>query len=317
MSTNPTTPGVYIREISTIPPSVAPVSTAVPGFAGYTEKGPLNVPTRISSMLEFEQIFGGAFTEDFAVNSTTLAVTAVSGLSEYRLYYHMQLFYANGGGPCWICAADYFQTNGLITASLVKDAIEDFRQIDEVTLLVAPELGTSSASQTTTYTEMLLQAADLQDRFAILDAKTTGVIATDAAALRTTVAANLKYGAAYYPTLKSSLSYKTSESVITLTGSSTYQAPYNTAALIRSGIGKSVSVKILTTIFTGTVPSLPVSALTITVNGTPVTLTSEVDFDVTADAVTPFTYRSGSVIRTNIINAIRNNATLAGKVIVV
>jgi phage tail sheath protein FI len=57
MSTNPTTPGVYIREISTIPPSVAPVSTAVPGFAGYTEKGPLNTPTRISSMLEFEQIF--------------------------------------------------------------------------------------------------------------------------------------------------------------------------------------------------------------------------------------------------------------------
>ncbi|MFN8713631.1 MAG: phage tail sheath family protein [Bacteroidota bacterium] len=317
MSTNPTTPGVYIREISTIPPSVAPVSTAVPGFAGYTEKGPLNTPTRISSMLEFEQIFGGAFTEDFSVNSTTLAVTPVSGLSEYRFYYHMQLYFANGGGPCWIVAADYYQSNGLITASKMKDAIEDFRPIDEVTLLVAPEAGTSTAAQATIYSEMLNQSAELQDRFAILDAKSTGVAATDASNFRGISLTNLKYGAAYYPTLKSSLSYKTNESLITLTGSATYPAPYNTVSLIRSGIGESFSVNILSTIFAGSVASLPVSTLVITVNGTPVTLTSEVDFDVTASTSTPFVYRSGADIRTNIINAIRSNATLAGKVIVV
>ena len=34
------TPGVYVEEISTLPPSVAEVSTAIPAFFGYTEKGP-------------------------------------------------------------------------------------------------------------------------------------------------------------------------------------------------------------------------------------------------------------------------------------
>ena len=32
------TPGVYINEISTLPPSIAQVSTAIPAFIGYTEK---------------------------------------------------------------------------------------------------------------------------------------------------------------------------------------------------------------------------------------------------------------------------------------
>ena len=34
------TPGVYVEEISTLPPSVAEVATAVPAFVGYTEIGP-------------------------------------------------------------------------------------------------------------------------------------------------------------------------------------------------------------------------------------------------------------------------------------
>ena len=32
------TQGVYVEEISTLPPSVAGVATAVPAFIGYTEK---------------------------------------------------------------------------------------------------------------------------------------------------------------------------------------------------------------------------------------------------------------------------------------
>ena len=32
------TPGVYVEEISTLPPSVAEVATAIPAFIGYTEK---------------------------------------------------------------------------------------------------------------------------------------------------------------------------------------------------------------------------------------------------------------------------------------
>ena len=33
------TPGVYVEEIATLPPSVAEVSTAIPAFFGYTSRG--------------------------------------------------------------------------------------------------------------------------------------------------------------------------------------------------------------------------------------------------------------------------------------
>ena len=66
MPSNYKTPGVYIEEVSVFPPSVAPVETAIPAFIGYTErvkdltgKELLNVPTKISSMVEYREIFGG------------------------------------------------------------------------------------------------------------------------------------------------------------------------------------------------------------------------------------------------------------------
>ncbi len=61
------TPGVYVEEEAKFPPSVAQVETAIPAFIGYTEKGTQNKPTRISSMLEFEELFGKAYAETFAV----------------------------------------------------------------------------------------------------------------------------------------------------------------------------------------------------------------------------------------------------------
>ncbi len=58
------TPGVYVKEISIFPPSVAEVETAIPAFIGYTEKAErngedlTNVPTRITSLLEYRELFG-------------------------------------------------------------------------------------------------------------------------------------------------------------------------------------------------------------------------------------------------------------------
>ena len=56
------TPGVYISEVSVLPPSIAQVSTAIPAFIGYTknhldENGNLRAPTKIFSLKEYEQIF--------------------------------------------------------------------------------------------------------------------------------------------------------------------------------------------------------------------------------------------------------------------
>ena len=53
------TPGVYIKEVSVFPPSVAEVETAIPAFIGYTEKAEekgedlTNKPKRIKSLVEY------------------------------------------------------------------------------------------------------------------------------------------------------------------------------------------------------------------------------------------------------------------------
>ena len=68
------TPDVYIEEVSTLPPSVAEVSTAIPAFIGHTEKAvdsegrPLkNIPVRVSTLLEYMAYFGGPKKASFAV----------------------------------------------------------------------------------------------------------------------------------------------------------------------------------------------------------------------------------------------------------
>ena len=60
------TPGVYVEEIDAFPPSIVGVETAVPVFIGYTEKAEKNgrsvktQPVRITSMVDYVPIFGGA-----------------------------------------------------------------------------------------------------------------------------------------------------------------------------------------------------------------------------------------------------------------
>src|SRR5437588_8505271 len=57
------TPGVYINEINAFPNSVVAVPTAVPAFIGYTPQASYqgqsytNVPTAVTSLAEFQQIF--------------------------------------------------------------------------------------------------------------------------------------------------------------------------------------------------------------------------------------------------------------------
>ena len=92
MATVYKTPGVYVEEIPKLPPSVAQVETAIPAFVGYTQKAEkkgeslLMKPTRISSLLEYKELFGGDNEIDtinvkvnennnFSVSSVTIANT--------------------------------------------------------------------------------------------------------------------------------------------------------------------------------------------------------------------------------------------------
>jgi phage tail sheath protein FI len=58
MPVSPTYPGVYIEELSSGVHTITGVATSITAFVGYTQRGPINAPTRLSSFADFERAFG-------------------------------------------------------------------------------------------------------------------------------------------------------------------------------------------------------------------------------------------------------------------
>lgn len=198
------TPGVYVQEVSIFPPSVTSVATAIPAFIGYTENA-VDEPKRITSMNEFVEIFGGPSAYWKTDGTTDDAPTAISGAKNFMLYYSMQMYFANGGGPCYVVSAGDYATVTVAIGNYTTASTGAFAKLlleDEPTLIVMPDarLLTESVSYDA-YKAALTQCATLQDRFTIID------IFDDVADFRTDIGTqNLKYGAAYYPDLVTSLS---------------------------------------------------------------------------------------------------------------
>lgn len=281
------TPGVYIQEISTLPASIAPVSTAIPAFIGYTEKREkdgetlaANTPVRITSLLEFREIFGGAFNENLTVtltdpidpaDDTVIAVAAATERSPYTLYYHMAMYFGNGGGPCYVVSVGTYTTTAipadpstLIQVSELQQGLVSIEQEDEVTLLVVPEaILLAVPGRGTINDDMLAQCNKLQDRFAIMDAAVLGgTVNDDGIGFRADVGtSDLKYGASYYPSLRTTLDLNFENSDVAITDSRA-SAIYNnsTLAVILDGVSSAFAIG------TVTIGSNPTGA-TITVGG--------------------------------------------------
>ncbi len=241
------TPGVYVEEISKLPASVAPVATAIPAFIGYTEKRVRNgktlataTPVRITSLLEYEEIFGGAFDEKLSVTltgssvaeaDTNIAVAATTQLSPYSLYNNLVMYFGNGGGPCYIVSVGLYtglaipaDPTSLIDVDDLEAGLAAVENEDEVTLLVVPEaIVLSNANRKTINDDMLAQCNKLQDRFAILDAALLGgTVNDDGIAFRADVGTDyLKYGACYYPSLKTTIGLNFENSGVAITDSRT------------------------------------------------------------------------------------------------
>lgn len=220
------TPGVYVEEISTFPPSVAEVSTAIPAFIGYTEKGSSASEepqvSRINTMLEYETLFGQAQASNYTVNASSSSEGAwvineltrsVENNKDFLMYYALSLYFKNGGGSCYIISI------GNHTDSHEKGHFEKgllaLEKEDEPTLIVCPDsLQLASADYYSLYQEMLKQCGKLGDRFAILDVAEGD---NDGALFRGgTNTSNLMYGAAYLPHLQTALSYRYSESEVSI-----------------------------------------------------------------------------------------------------
>lgn len=304
------TPGVYVEEISTLAPSVAAVSTAIPAFIGLTEKAVKEttndlelVPTKVNSINDYVKYFGkgqkatiaatieevvktttngngvssfeaisgsgigtgysastglattggrgsgltvditvgsdGAVTgvtintsgSGYAVDdnititggdsSATITVASVipeyefvrrsvttkvitESLKKYYMYESIKLYFDNGGGPCYVISVgDY---NASLNSALLKTGLDELAKEDEPTLIVFPDIYAST--DLTIYNDALAQCHTLQDRFLIMDVKTSNDTEADASTFRNAVTSEyVQYGAAYYPSLKTTLSY--------------------------------------------------------------------------------------------------------------
>ena len=255
------TPDVYVEEISVFPPSVAEVETAIPAFIGYTEIARkiadddlIRKPTKIYSLKEYERYYG--YPEDDAiaikVANNTVGGFTVSSFSEpavkYLMYYSVKMFFDNGGGQCYIISVGTYQATPVIdlaggadssaplaTRYGLQDGLDALKLEDEPTLIIIPEAVNLTATDYQTLVQaVLLQCDKLRDRFAIfdifdgdenLDEIPSGATETRLVSNRGYFGNNfLKYGAAYYPFIKTTMNYyvKDDESNVNVTyGSST------------------------------------------------------------------------------------------------
>ncbi len=244
MATAYKTPGVYVEEISKFPPSVAAVSTAIPAFIGYTEKALkdgetlTNRPTRISSLLEYEQFFGGAQpetgievtieeTQDAQGNTTEETISAAfaagANPSLHVMYYSLQAYFSNGGGPCYIVSVGGF---GAVSLAELQTGLTALENEDEPTLIVFPEAqaGLSDADQFTLINDALAQCEKLQDRFVIADLHDSGESFTtsgDVSGASTTfrngvTSSSVRYGAVYFPNIRTVFDYNYADSGVSI-----------------------------------------------------------------------------------------------------
>ena len=212
------TPGVYIEEIPSFPPSVAQVETAIPAFIGYTEKGP-DEPTRISSMVEYRNLFGGPDNEigKFEIkNDNSIESPGIPTTPKYRLYYTLEIFFANGGGDCYIISVGNY--NGGIDNDKLSTGLKLLNKEDEPTLILFPD-GYEDPYEL--YKDALTQCADRKDRFLICDVKhvaeDTNPVRKSAEEFRDGIGSNdLMFGAAYYPNLTTTMSHQYNEDEISV-----------------------------------------------------------------------------------------------------
>jgi phage tail sheath protein FI len=264
MATTYKTPGVYVEEISKLPPSVAQVETAIPAFIGYTEKDSynglslVNKPKRIKSLNDFEQIFGfpiqTTFTNDADPTKGIKIKKDGSGAFvmdgdlkdpydslKFRLYYSLQMYFANGGGPCYIISSGKYASADFTKSDQMVASLSVLRKEDEPTMILFTDaVALPKAVFYSLYSKALTQAADLMDRVVIADLfldTSTSQKMTDFKGGKMDMYYdvgggktlgddfregignnNLSYAAAYYPWLVTTLGYYADESKIPVSG---------------------------------------------------------------------------------------------------
>lgn len=242
--TNFSTPGVYITELPAFSNAVVGVQTAIPVFIGYTETAqdptshkPLYLqPILISSLTDFMAMFGGAFRSMFQMAAAdqgdydlelTPGTADCSGTEYFKLIQPpdraflllnaVRLFFANGGGQCYVTSCGPYGNGGPIRLADLQAGLEASGHQVGPTMVVMPDAcQLNAADYATLVTATLAQCAALQDRVALLDLQgcmdsTTWSEADIPAQAEAFYQAlgngnpGSSYGAAYFPALKTSI----------------------------------------------------------------------------------------------------------------
>ena len=212
------------------------------------------IPVRIASMMEFERYFGRGIldvrpegmpprpkftfdpvavpagasapppgTFDMAYKTTDGSATVYAKLKPsvpmFSLYNSLSLFYANGGGPCYIVSVGpYEDGTGEPTPPSSEDLLKGLASVKDTagpTLLVIPDASLLPIKEYGDIAKaMMKQGHDKQDRAALLDVpQVRGFNATPGPELGDAITAfraamgteNLSYGIAYFPYLATSV----------------------------------------------------------------------------------------------------------------
>lgn len=217
-------PGVYTQEIPTLPPTVGVIPSAVPIFIGYTEKADKKGDdlylkgTRVKSMFQYEEWFGGAplsqievAIDDRETNAQRPAIK-IHNVSElkHKMYHAMRFYYMNGGGPCFIMSVGNYDSD--LSKDALISGIQAAIKVRDATIMVFPD-GTSLND--TNYKDVISKALQhcekMKNRVTIIDVRDFG---EDLEEIENVFQTNMpteidfkKYGMAYYPFLETGLSY--------------------------------------------------------------------------------------------------------------
>lgn len=217
------TPGVYVEEITTLPPSVAEVATAVPAFIGYTqEDNP--VVAEVKDLLDFETRFGKAVPTPFRVTTKdgaeagtkvmdTLEFAEEGEHPKFLMNYALTHYFKNGGGKCYVVSVGKAEAGAGVQKQDLLAGLELLKKEDEPTLIVLTDAVKLAADDFYEVGQQALaQCEELKDRFVLFDVP-QGNISDFRDKVGTS---NLMYGAAYHPHLETSLNFHYREEDVTV-----------------------------------------------------------------------------------------------------
>jgi phage tail sheath protein FI len=272
------TPGVYIDEVNAFPNSVVAVETALPAFIGYTARASyggeskIGVPIEITSMSDFLNVFGaidegarGSVPDPLGDNHQYKPVYHLSAASKaageielngkqfnvvpdpgtiYYLYNSLKLFYANGGGKCYIVSVGLYGrgtgkplaegedlVNPNVRFAELKAGLDAVAQEHDPTIIVVPD---ATLLRRVEYQSLMRAVLDhcgrLRNRVAIFDVygghapdKLT-YVNDQIVPFRVSVGVDhLMYGMAYYPFVKTSIFQESAVDFKTLGGAKELQ----------------------------------------------------------------------------------------------